>query len=165
MTLKSFEPFTRLDAADLNDNNEFLQEQTDEVRDQSVQPFADSAARGSAIPTPADGQVTTLADDKNLQTYYGQYRPLPFAMEVKEVSVTGNGATTRSVAFTFIAGRFTEAPICLTTPESSVYTSSASMISSTGLQINIRNVLGSTFTATIPVRYLAIQMSNGTAAG
>jgi len=158
MPIKVFEPFTRLDAAELNDNNTFLQNQT-------VQPFADSAARGSAIATPTDGQVTTLADDKNLQTYYGEYRPLPFAMEVKEVSITGNGTTTRSIAFTFISGRFTQTPICLTSPENSQYSTSASIISSTGLTVNIRNVLGNTFTATIPVRYLAIQMSNGTAAG
>jgi hypothetical protein len=152
---KTFSDGDALPASDLNTY----------LMDQSVQTYSSATDRTADLPTPADGQVTSLATNKNLEIYYGAYRPLPFAMEVKEVSITGNGATTRSIAFTFISGRFTQTPICLTSPENSQYTSSASIISSTGLTINIRNVLGNTFTATIPVRYLAIQMTNGTAAG
>jgi hypothetical protein len=146
------------DALPASDVNTFLM-------NQAVQTYANAGARTTALPSPTDGQVTSLATNKNLEIYYGAYRPLPFAMETKKVNLTGTGSSSRAVSFTFIAGRFTEAPICQTTPESSLYTSSASMISSTGLQINIRNVLGSNFTSTIPVSYLAIQMTNGNAEG
>jgi len=164
MTIKVFEPFTRLDASDLNNNNEFLQEQTDEVRDQTVQPFADSAARGSAIPTPADGQVTTLADDKNLQTYYGQYRPLPFAMEVGNVTITPVANAATGVAVTFAAGRFTEEPRIFTTADSAaaaLVNTQYSAASASGATIR---VIRTNTTATF-VMYLAIQMTNGTANG
>jgi hypothetical protein len=157
MTLKSFEPFTRLDAADLNSNNEFLQDQT-------VQPFADSAARGSAIATPADGQVTTLADDKNLQTYYGQYRPLPFAMEVGNVTITPVANANTGVAVTFAAGRFTQEPRIFTTADSlasAVLNTYYSNATTSGA--NIR-VLRTNTTPTF-VMYFAIQMTNGTANG
>jgi hypothetical protein len=159
MTLKSFEPFTRLDAADLNSNNEFLQDQT-------VQPFADSAARGSAIPTPTDGQVTTLADDKNLQTYYGEYRPLPFAVSTGRVTMTGTAATTVATAITFPTGRFTVAPVM--TANCSTVASLAAIatgVSSTGATITLRSIINQTFTSTQTADFVSIQMSNGTATG
>jgi hypothetical protein len=59
MPRKVFESFTRLDASDVNTY----------LMDQSVQTFAGTAARGSAIPTPVDGMVTHLQDSNAVQVY------------------------------------------------------------------------------------------------
>jgi hypothetical protein len=61
MPRKEFESFTRLDASDVNT---FLM-------DQSVQSFADSTARASAITTPVEGMVTYLNDIDSLSVYNG----------------------------------------------------------------------------------------------
>jgi hypothetical protein len=61
MPRKEFESFTRLDASDVNT---FLM-------DQSVQSFADSTARASAIITPVEGMVTYLNDIDSLSVYNG----------------------------------------------------------------------------------------------
>lgn len=41
------------------------------LMDQSVMNFADSGARGSAIPTPTEGMVTYLADTNAIEVYDG----------------------------------------------------------------------------------------------
>jgi hypothetical protein len=61
MPRKEFESFTRLDASDVNT---FLMDQT-------VQSFAGTAARGSAIATPVEGMVTYLNDIDALSVYNG----------------------------------------------------------------------------------------------
>jgi len=61
MPRKEFESFTRLDASSINT---FLM-------DQSVQSFADSTARASAITTPVEGMVTYLNDIDSLSVYNG----------------------------------------------------------------------------------------------
>jgi hypothetical protein len=61
MPRKEFESFTRLDASDVNTY----------LMDQSVMTFGGTAARGSAIPTPAEGMVTYLEDSNSLQLYDG----------------------------------------------------------------------------------------------
>jgi hypothetical protein len=61
MPRKEFESFTRLDASDVNT---FLMDQT-------VQSFAGTAARGSAIATPVEGMVTYLNDIDSLSVYNG----------------------------------------------------------------------------------------------
>lgn len=58
---KVFAPATVLTAADVNN---FLM-------DQAVMVFADSAARGSAIPTPTEGMVTYLEDTNLLEVFTG----------------------------------------------------------------------------------------------
>jgi len=61
MPRKEFESFTRLDASDVNT---FLMDQT-------VQSFADSTARASAITIPVEGMVTYLNDIDSLSVYNG----------------------------------------------------------------------------------------------
>jgi hypothetical protein len=61
MPRKEFESFTRLDASDVNT---FLMDQT-------VQTFADSTARASAITTPVKGMVTYLNDIDSLSVNNG----------------------------------------------------------------------------------------------
>jgi hypothetical protein len=61
MPRKEFDSFTRLDASDVNT---FLMDQT-------VQTFADSTARASAITTPVEGMVTYLNDIDSLSVYNG----------------------------------------------------------------------------------------------
>jgi hypothetical protein len=61
MPRKEFESFTRLDASDVNTY----------LMDQSVMTFGGTAARGSAITTPAEGMVTYLEDSNSLQLYDG----------------------------------------------------------------------------------------------
>jgi hypothetical protein len=61
MPRKQFDAFTRLDASDVNS---FLM-------DQSVMSFADTAARGSAIPSPVEGMAAYLNDSNILSLYDG----------------------------------------------------------------------------------------------
>jgi hypothetical protein len=61
MPRKEFEAFTRLDASDVNT---FLMDQT-------IQSFAGTAARGSAIPSPVEGMYAHLEDTDDLQFYDG----------------------------------------------------------------------------------------------
>jgi hypothetical protein len=61
MPRKTFAPGEVLAAADVNT---FLM-------DQSVMTFADSAARGSAIPSPTEGMVTYLDDTKAIEVFNG----------------------------------------------------------------------------------------------
>jgi hypothetical protein len=61
MPRKVFEGFTPLDAEDVN---EFLM-------DQSIMSFADSTARGSALPTPSDGMASWLQDSDSFTIYNG----------------------------------------------------------------------------------------------
>jgi hypothetical protein len=67
MPRKVFEGFTPLDAEDVN---EFLM-------NQSIMSFADSTARGSAIPTPSDGMASWLQDSDSFTIYDGSaWEPL-----------------------------------------------------------------------------------------
>jgi hypothetical protein len=59
MPRKVFASFTRLDASDVNTY----------LMDQTVQTFAGTAARGSAIGTASEGMVTYLNDSNSVQVY------------------------------------------------------------------------------------------------
>jgi hypothetical protein len=62
-----------LTAANMND-----------LSDQSVMVFDDSAARGSAIPTPSEGMVTYLSDVNQVQAYTGSaFTPVSGLVAVK----------------------------------------------------------------------------------
>jgi hypothetical protein len=124
MTLKSFEPFTRLDAADLNSNNEFLQDQT-------VQPFADSAARGSAIATPTDGQLAYLQDANQVTAYIdsgwfpiaGQM-PLAVFSRTTNQSIANNNSVSTKITYpteTVLRGGITHSSGEFTLPFSGTY--------------------------------------------
>jgi hypothetical protein len=61
MPRKEFDPYTRLDASDINTY----------LMDQSVMVFGGTAARDSAIPTPIDGMTAYLQDSDTLTIYNG----------------------------------------------------------------------------------------------
>ena len=70
------------------------------LMDQSVMVFDDSAARGSAIPTPSEGMVTYLKSDDQVTVFDGAaFKPVGGLVAVKHVlktdifsaSVTGGG--------------------------------------------------------------------------
>jgi hypothetical protein len=61
MPRKTFVAGEILTAADVNTN----------LMDQAVMVFADSAARGSAIPSPSEGMVTYLSDTNLVEAYTG----------------------------------------------------------------------------------------------
>jgi hypothetical protein len=50
------------------------------LMDQTVMSFADTAARGSAIPSPVTGMTTYLEDSRDLQVYDGSAYSSPFGM-------------------------------------------------------------------------------------
>jgi hypothetical protein len=86
MPRKVFESFTRLDASDVNT---FLMDQT-------VQTFAGTATRGSAIPTPVDGMVTHLQDSNAVQVYNTD----TWTSLAYEPTLTSSTAVTYTVAST-----------------------------------------------------------------
>ena len=153
MPRKTFSDGDALPASDLNTY----------LMDQSVQTYSSATDRTADLPTPADGQVTTLATDKNLQTYYGQYRPLPFAMQQGLVSITPVANVATGVAVTFATGRFSLAPYVFTTAQSGVtqITNTAATSSSSGATI----VLLATNTTARNVQWMAVQMLDNNAAG
>jgi hypothetical protein len=61
MPRKEFESFTRLDASDVNTY----------LMDQSVMTFGGTAARGSAITSPVEGQLTYLLDLDSYESWSG----------------------------------------------------------------------------------------------
>jgi hypothetical protein len=147
------------DALPASDVNTFLM-------DQAVQTYANGVARTAALPSPTDGQVTTRADSKNLETYYGQYRPLPFAIENRNVSITGTGAVSATIAITWGIGKFTLAPTVFATHQTaSLYGAGIIATSSTGATIVIRKFDGGSFSGTLTVAVLAIQLSNTSTTG
>ena len=156
MARKTFLDGDTLPASDINT---FLM-------DQAVQTYATGAARNAAL-TPIDGQVTSLATDKNLEVYYGgQYRILPFAMNSGRVTITGTGASTATAAVTFAASRFTttggdKPNVQATCTSNNAFAATALSATNSGATINIRHIDGTTFSSTHTVDWLAIQMTNG----
>ena len=83
-----------LTAADVNTN----------LMDQAVMVFADSAARGSAIPSPSEGMVTYLSDVNQVQAYTGAaFKPVSNILQVVTVEKTDT-FTTSSLSFTDVTG-------------------------------------------------------------
>ena len=65
------------------------------LMDQSVMVFDDSAARGSAIPSPTEGMVTYRKDTNLVEAFDGSaYKPLGGVVQVKKVTDTTNRITT-----------------------------------------------------------------------
>jgi hypothetical protein len=84
-----------LTAANMND-----------LSDATVMVFADSAARGSAIPSPSEGMVTYLSDVNQVQAYTGAaFEPVsqPGILQVVTVEKTDT-FTTSSLSFTDVTG-------------------------------------------------------------
>jgi hypothetical protein len=77
-----------------------------DLSDQTVMVFDDSAARGSAIPTPSEGMVTYLKDTNQVQAYDGSaFAPLGTILQV--VSTTKTDTFSASVAEAAISGDVT----------------------------------------------------------
>jgi hypothetical protein len=77
-----------LTAANMND-----------LSDQTVMVFADSAARGSAIPTPVEGMVTYLEDTNQVSAFNGSaFAPLGNILQVVSAT-TATATTTTSSTF------------------------------------------------------------------
>jgi hypothetical protein len=83
-----------LTAANMND-----------LSDQTVMVFDDSAARGSAIPSPSEGMVTYLKDTDSVEVYDGSAFS-SFGGKISQV-VTATDTTTRTTT----SGTFTDADI------------------------------------------------------
>lgn len=67
------------------------------LMDQSVMVFADSTARGSAIPSPSEGMATYLQDVNQLQVYDGsQFGPVGSVLQVVSTTKTDTFSTTSS---------------------------------------------------------------------
>jgi hypothetical protein len=87
MPRKVFTAGEVLAAADVN---EFLM-------DQSVQSFAGTAARGSAIPSPVEGMVTYLEDIDDLSTYNGSSWVSPYGMTFLRTQSVAPGSSTVNI--------------------------------------------------------------------
>jgi hypothetical protein len=85
MSRKVFTAGEVLAAADVNS---FLMDQT-------VMSFADTAARGSAIPSPVEGMYTHLEDSDNLQFWNGSaWTPSPGLTHLRTTTVSGLASQT-----------------------------------------------------------------------
>ena len=94
MPRKIFIAVEILTAADVNTN----------LMDQAVMVFDDSAARGSAIPSPVEGMVTYRKDDKLVEVNNGtSYVPIGTILQVVSTAKTDT-FTTSSTTFTTVTG-------------------------------------------------------------
>jgi hypothetical protein len=91
MPRKDFAAFTRLDASDVNTY----------LMDQSVQTFAGTAARGSAITTPVEGMYTHLNDTDSLQFWNGSAWQTPFGLDLIKTQTIGTAVTSVVVSDAF----------------------------------------------------------------
>jgi hypothetical protein len=147
------------DALPASDLNTFLM-------NQAVQTYSAPGARDSALPTPLEGQVSTNATTKNLETYYDQWRPLPFAIENRNVAIFGTGAVSASTAITWGTGKFTLVPNVLATlQDASIFYAACTSKTATGATITMRRLDGASFTLSLNVGVLAIQLSNTSTTG
>jgi hypothetical protein len=91
---------------------------------------------------------------------------IPYGTSAGTISMTGNGATTRTAAVTFPSGRFNRAPrVTATCRTSNALMATSLSITSTGFTMNLRHVLDSTFTTAHSADWQAIQMTSGNASG
>jgi hypothetical protein len=75
-----------------------------DLADATVMVFDDSAARGSAIPTPSEGMVTYLKDTNQVQAFNGSaFAPLGTILQVVSVTKTDTFSTA-STTFVDITG-------------------------------------------------------------
>jgi hypothetical protein len=75
-----------------------------DLSDATVMVFDDSAARGSAIPSPVEGMVTYLKDTNQVQAYNGAaFAPLGTILQVVSTTKTDAFSTT-SATFTDVTG-------------------------------------------------------------
>jgi hypothetical protein len=142
---------------------------------------------GWAVPTSTDlvkdGAVAieTLGDAidarlGNIGTYPNQIvnvvsgvsRPIAYATQAGTASATYPTATTVSVAVTFTASRFTQAPLVVATVNSStpaalLTTVKAISITTSGFTVRFDNP--SSQTGTVGTSYYAIQMTSAASAG
>ena len=93
MPRKDFAAFTRLDASDVNTY----------LMDQSVQTFAGTAARGSAIATPIEGMYTHLEDTDSLEFWNGSAWTAPFALNLIKTQTIGTAVSSVVVTNAFSA--------------------------------------------------------------
>jgi hypothetical protein len=156
MPRKTFADGDTLPAADLNTY----------LMNQAVQTYSSVAARDTALPTPAEGQVTYNSDTKNLSTYVTQWRPMPYAVQAGSVTITGTGSVTASGAITFTASRFGVAPnVQVTCTSNNAMLATIGSITTSGATISIRLTTGGTFTSTHTVDWLATSMTFSSSAG
>ena len=92
-----------LTAADVNTN----------LMDQAVQRFADSGARGSAIPSPTEGMTSYLDDLNRIEVYNGSgWNPVGTILQV--LSTTKTDTFSESVATGAITGDVTGLTVSIT---------------------------------------------------
>jgi hypothetical protein len=95
MPRKTFVAGEILTAADVNTN----------LMDQAVMVFDDSAARGSAIPSPSEGMVTYLKDTDAVEKYTTDWEPVNTQGILQVVSTTKTDVfSTTSTSFTGVTG-------------------------------------------------------------
>ena len=82
------------------------------VSDQTVMVFDDSAARGSAIPTPSEGMVTYLKDSDQLFKYTDAWVPAGGVLQV--ISTNKTDTFSASVASGEASGNITNLTVTIT---------------------------------------------------
>jgi len=129
----------------------------------------------NAIQTVAQGFDTRLGDvtnypDQIVNKVSGVSRPVPYATSSNLASAVYSTSTNASVAVTFPASRFTQAPQVTVSPatNSNVSKQSVAIAHSTatsGFTINLYYVIGTNVSATVSVYWTAVQMTSGSAGG
>jgi len=162
MSYKSFQALTKLSAADVND---YLMEQ-------SVMSFSTIAAGTTAVGTAlATGMTFYDESNKRLATYDGTiFRALPYAVEAGTATVSLSAASVGSATVNFTAGRFTQAPIVFTNINgipsgSSKLSARAASASTASFVTYLYTGDGTTATSTVPIYWMAVQMTAGAASG
>lgn len=85
---------------------------------------------------------------------------VPLAFSSGRVSIVGNSGTTRTLAITWPASRFTQAPVVTANAQDSEFFCTVSNITFSGCDVTIRKHDNSVFTTTVTVNVAAIQQTS-----
>lgn len=138
---------------------------------QSVMKFADATARDAALAVPSQGMTCYLNSTGSTYTYSGSaWVPnAPFTIQASGTSsVTTSSASpwsTGTVAITNLT-RFTQTPIVVATANYSTSVAIATQVSGVSTSgFTLRATVYTAAALTIPINWIAIQMTSGSASG
>lgn len=162
MPYKQWQFLEKLASADVNSY----------LMNQSIMSFTDVATGTASLGTSLSaGMAFYDQTNKQLAMYDGTvFRGLPYAVQAGTASITVTAAAYGSATINFTAGRFTQAPVVFTNINgipsgSSKFSSRAASSGTASFVCYLYTGDGTTATSTVPIYWMAVQMTSGTAVG
>lgn len=118
------------------------------------------------LPYPEGSDLLSAGDDTIKALAEKLDAMVPYRWAAGTVSISLSNASSGTLAVTFPAGRFTQAPIVtVTTANSHFLIATMAGLTATGFTAGVRHIDAATTTATLTVNWVAVQMLPGAAPG